>query len=259
MKKTLSVLLFCLLGNVYAQPIVNDTVSDFTVVDVHGHTHNLFTYLNSDKFVCIDFFGISCQQCIELVPVFNNAYNTYGCNKGDLIFLAINSMNSDGEVLAFEQQQGGIYPAISGINGGGQTVYQDWQIQYYPQLILIKPDKTVAANIYPINQTNIDSVFYTHNIQQDSCGSNGIVDYSSPFNEFKIYPIPAKDILIIESNQSKNLEIKFKIIDVSGKVLLSRKLYQNRNSVDISMLSKGIYLLELSTGKTMSKQKILIH
>lgn len=259
MKKTLSVLLFCLLGNVYAQPIVNDTVSDFTVVDVHENTHNLFSYLDSNKFVCVDFFGISCQQCIDLVPVFNNVYNTYGCNQGDLIFLAINYLNTDGEVLAFEQQQGGIYPAVSGINGGGQAVYQDWQIQYYPQLILIKPDKTVAANIYPINQTNIDSEFNAHNIQQDSCGSNGLIDKIPPFKEFKIYPIPAKDILIIETNQSKNSEIEFKIIEVSGKVLLSKKLYQNRNSIDISILSKGIYLLELSTGKTMSKQKILIH
>ena len=258
MKKTLSVLLFCLLGNVYAQPIVNDTVCDFTVVDVHGHTHNLFTYLDSNKFVCVDFFGISCQQCIDLVPVFNNAYNNFGCNKGDLIFLAINSMNSDGEVLAFEQQQGGIYPAVSGIDGGGQAVYQEWQIQYYPQLTVIKPDKTVAANIYPINQTDIDSVFNAHSIQQDSCGSNGIVDYSSPINEFKIYPNPAKDKLIIETNQSQNLEIIFKIIDVSGKVLLSKILYQNNNSIDISMLNNGIYIVELLTSKNISKQKILI-
>jgi len=258
MKITIVIFFFFFLGSNYAQPVVNDTVSDFTVVDVHGTTHNLFSYLDSNKFVCIDFFGITCQQCIELVPVFNNVFSSYGCNDGELVFLAINYLNTDVEVLAFEQQYSGIYPAISGLNGGGKSVYEDWQIQYYPQLVLIKPDKTVAANIYPINQTNIDLIFNNHNIPLDSCGSSGLIDNIFSFNDFKIYPNPAKDKLIIESNQPPNLEIKFEIIDVSGKVLLSKKLYQNNNIIDISMLNNGIYIVELLTSKNISKQKIII-
>ena len=258
MKIAIVIFFFFFLGSNYAQPVVNDTVSDFTVVDVHGTTHNLFSYLDSNKFVCIDFFGITCQQCIELVPVFNNVFSSYGCNDGELVFLAINYLNTDVEVLAFEQQYSGIYPAISGLNGGGKSVYEDWQIQYYPQLVLIKPDKTVAANIYPINQTNIDLIFNNHNIPLDSCGSSGLIDNIFSFNDFKIYPNPAKHIIIIETNQTPNFEHEFKIIDIAGKTMLTKKLFSNFTVVDIFKLRKGVYIAELITGKTIFKQKIII-
>ncbi|MBI9038535.1 MAG: T9SS type A sorting domain-containing protein [Bacteroidales bacterium] len=258
MKPTLIIILFLFLGSTYSQPVVNDTVSDFTVVDVHGETHNLFSYLDSKKFVCIDFFGITCQQCIDLVPVFNNVFSSYGCNEGNLVFLAINYLNNDGEVLAFEQEYSGIYPSISGLNGGGKTVYEDWQIHYYPQFILIKPDKTVAANIFPINRTNIDSVYFESNIPLDSCGSQGFNEFK-PFNEeFRIFPVPTKDILIIEMNQFPGLQAELQIIDVSGKLILTEKLLSNLTKVDISMLRKGVYVAELITSKSIFQQKILI-
>ena len=41
----------------FAQLVVGDTVTDFTIVDVHNNEHNLFNYLENGKYVCVDFFG----------------------------------------------------------------------------------------------------------------------------------------------------------------------------------------------------------
>lgn len=64
---------------------------------------------------------------------------------------------------------------------------------------------------------------------------------------FRVYPIPAKEIVNIEKASSSNMILNFIITDLSGKVL---KTSQNSGSetlisLDISGLARGIYLLNL--------------
>lgn len=53
----LSILSFILTGT-NAQTLL-DTAVNFSVKDVHGNTIELFTYLDDDKIVVIDFFASS--------------------------------------------------------------------------------------------------------------------------------------------------------------------------------------------------------
>ena len=55
MKKLYTILLLSLsLVNLNAQTNLTTAV-DFTVTDVHGETHNLFSLLNEGKYVIVDF------------------------------------------------------------------------------------------------------------------------------------------------------------------------------------------------------------
>ena len=251
------ILAFSFFGNIYAQPSVGESAPDFTIVDVHGETHNLYSYLDDGKFVVIDLFGTTCVPCELLVPTFNDMYRNYGCNQSDLIFLAINYSNTDGDVLAFEEQQGGIYPAASGVNGGGYTFFMNWEIGYWPQLILINPDRTIASNISPITQNNIDSVFSIYNIPQDTCISDDILDYSPPQNNINIYPNPCKDKVRIEMSEYLISDVEVSFIDITGNIILTKTISQ-KSDIDVSMLSKGMYIVQIISEKYTSKQKVLI-
>ena len=78
MQKLYTTLIFLLsLVTVNAQTSLTTAV-DFTVTDVHGNTHNLFTYLDNGKHVIIDFFFTTCGPCISSVPTLNQAYTDYG-------------------------------------------------------------------------------------------------------------------------------------------------------------------------------------
>ncbi|MBI9066570.1 MAG: T9SS type A sorting domain-containing protein [Salinivirgaceae bacterium] len=252
---------FLLLGgvvfNLNAQYIINDTVSDFTVIDVHGNTHNLFSYLDNNKYVCIDFFGLSCYQCLTLVPTFNNVYTDYGCNKSDLVFLAINYFNYNDEVLDFEEEFGGIYPAISGM-GGGQLVYEEWQIGYWPQLMLISPDKTLISNIAPINRENIDSVFSSYGIEKESCPTSAILNKSVLNNSFYIYPNPASDIINIDTYTNSIGNIHYKIYNLSGLVMLGGNL-SNNGAINISNLNDGFYIIELCQDEILMRKRFSVN
>jgi hypothetical protein len=52
-KLLLSVFVIVLSYATYAQPTVAE---DFTVTDIDGVEHNLFTYLDQGKYVYLDFF-----------------------------------------------------------------------------------------------------------------------------------------------------------------------------------------------------------
>ena len=152
MKKLYTILLLSLsLVSLNAQTSLTTAV-DFTVTDVHGNTHNLFTYLDDGKHGIVDFFFTTCGPCISSVPTMNTAFTNYGCNSGEVIFIAIDDGDSDAEVLQYENDYGGLLPSVSGIDGGGNAVNSAYGISAYPTVILIAPDRTILEqDIYPVS------------------------------------------------------------------------------------------------------------
>ncbi len=65
MKKIYSTILqaIAVIGIAYAQPSTGTIVPDFTLTDINGTSHNLYTYLNQGKTVFIDYFATWCSTC----------------------------------------------------------------------------------------------------------------------------------------------------------------------------------------------------
>ncbi len=151
MKKLLLAVLVLVGLQTQAQTSLTTAV-DFTVTDIHGNTHNLFDYLNNGKHVIVDFFFTTCGPCIASVPILNQAYTDYGCNTGDIIFLSIDNGDSDAQVMQYEIDHGGLLPAASGNDGGGNAVNAAYGISAYPTVILIAPNHTILEqDIFPVS------------------------------------------------------------------------------------------------------------
>jgi len=207
--------------------------------------------------VCIDFFGVDCVPCIALGPVFNQTFTNYGCNQSDVIILAINMLNNDAAVAAFEQQYGGLYPAVSGIEGGGEAVYYDWQIQFWPQLLLIHPNLTLVAKIDPINLAGIDSVFNAHDIQPDTCNSSGIAQHHLNPDCISVFPNPSDGRVLIDFKDIPAKELKYKVYNSIGNLVKAGSI-GNKNFIDISACGSGIFIIQFWHDETIVTKKILI-
>jgi len=258
MKRYFIIVLFFAILNSIAQPAINDTVPDFSVVDVNGNTHHLYSYLEEGKYVCIDFFGTTCAQCKDLVPILSHTYQSYGCNQSNLVILAVDLLHYDAEVQDFEQEYGGIYPAVSGKNGGGEQVYNDWEIQYWPQLVLINPDKVLISNMNPINQLVIDSVFSSHQILMDSCSANRLDNLFLKHENISVFPNPTASILNIELNNFSNAEMRYRLYNSLGTMVLSNPC-RNSFSVDLSGLVNGVYFIEIIYNGVSFHEKIIVN
>ena len=189
------------------------TADDFTVTDVHGETHNLFSILDEGKHVIVDFFYTTCGPCQASVPTMNQAYTDYGCNTGEIFFLSIDNGDTDAQVLQYENQFGGLFPSVSGIDGGGNLVVSNYGIGAYPTVILIAPDRSILEqDIFPIS--NITTALPNAGLNIAVCDTGSTTTITE---------------IVIEKEIKEN-----RIFDVLGR----------QRNVPFSDLPKGVYIID---------------
>ena len=237
-----------------------EVVADFTVTDVHGVEHNLYTYTAAGKYVFIDFFYADCGGCQVLTPVFNELYDKYGCNEGDIVCLSINrGVDNDEAVLAFETEYGGAFhhaPAISR-NGGAIDVNEDLNPYAYPTVCIIAPDNTLFEDRITPNSTvsEIEASFpddFEPEIMSCTIGTANVIIE----NTFDIYPNP---------NNTSSLTITLKNLDAANVFiydLLGNLVYMNTIESELSThdhkLVTGTYFVSVVSGTSIQTKKLIV-
>ena len=74
-------------------------------------------------------------------------------------------------------------------------------------------------------------------------------------SEFSIYPNPAKDILNISCKNGVTID-EVLIYNQTGQKVLERKL--SNNTIDVSNLQKGMYIVELVSKEWKVRKKLII-
>jgi hypothetical protein len=101
-----------------------------------------------------------------------------------------------------------------------------------------------------------DSLVYYDYMEFDVKGATGIEEELD--REFNIYPNPANEKLFIESNsESQNLDLA--IYSMTGQLVM-KELFRNTSTIDldVSGLTKGIYILRINTDKDSYNTRIII-
>ena len=264
MKKLL--LLIIVLGTTYASLAQfnnytdGDIVNNFTVTDIYGNTHNLYEYTAAGKYVYLDFFYSVCGGCQSFIPTFNEFYDKYGCNEGDLICIAMNSgYDKDAEIITFENTYGGAFnhaPAVS-IDGGCESVITDFDPMYYPAVCLIAPDNSlVDSNVAPYDTIqNLEAAFPSDfNPEELNC-TMGINDFKNQIN-FSVFPNPVNgnEITILLHNQTT---AQVKIFNILGEEVFVTFITRTKQKLHLN-LSKGVYILAIKIKDGMSSKKLII-
>ena len=76
-------------------------------------------------------------------------------------------------------------------------------------------------------------------------------------NVFNLYPNPSNGIVTIEF-QDLHSANNFKILDITGKTILNKKIYSIKETIDLSFLSKGIYIIQIRDSKSTSANRLVI-
>ena len=72
-------------------------------------------------------------------------------------------------------------------------------------------------------------------------------------NRISVYPNPAKDYVIVNSNTA----VVVQIFDASGRKILEQQSFKGER-IDTSGLLSGIYVIQISNGKNSQSQKLII-
>lgn len=249
----ISLLTLLSLG-LFAQTPLEEAV-DFSKKDVHGNTHHLFDILdNQGKYVFIDFFSVTCGPCQTIAPMLDSAYTYFGSNELDLYVLAIDQLFDNEMVMGFEEEYNTNYPSISGVEGGGSEIYEDYQIPYYPSLILIAPDHTIVEQEIPVPNTAqelIDLLEGTYGLQAVS------VQEIENETAFHLYPNPAKNYFVLQPPPHQKAD-RLSIYSITGKEVVRRNTFADSKNIHVNIenLIKGMYLVsvEYSDGSRFSSR-----
>ena len=173
MKKLLLLMMALSLGmGLKAQCPLTQAV-DFTATDVHGTEVHLFDILDGGQYVLIDFFFTTCGPCQQACPKIVQAYSSLGCNMHDVFFMEIATGDSDAACINWVNNYGVEYPTISGV-GGGTAICNQYHIQAYPTVILIRPDRQIVIqDLYPIpSAQTVINALGNYGIEQHDCNGS---------------------------------------------------------------------------------------
>ena len=175
MKKTLLIAIIALFtfSNAQAQLPDGSVAPDWTLTDLNGTSHNLYTYLDNGYTVFIDFSATWCGPCwgYHISGALENLYVDHGpagmpnvspTTTDDVMVFFI-----EGDESTLAALQGGAgsqgdwitgtpYPILPTYSGTNSTqVTSDYEIGYWPTVYKICPDRIVtecgqSSNPYPL-------------------------------------------------------------------------------------------------------------
>lgn len=130
-----------------------------------------------------------------------------------------------------------------------QTISSD--IYYLDENIV--PDTFIIFASY--FEGAVASIFMVDDIQLSYTVTG--VDYDKNQN-INVYPNPAKNFIALNTESINNEFTKLEIISIDGKLMKVLDYYSPNESIDISDLHVGMYILKISTKKEVISKKIIV-
>ena len=238
-------------GNLYevqqvelvATPIPPDIMQDFTGIDINGKEINLYSILDAGQTVLINLF-LTDDASAQIMPYVVESYRLFGCNDHDVYFMEICPQKEDEDCRNWAEFYGVTYPTISR-TGGGNDIAQSIPVAYYPTVMIINPDHSIAyRDLYPIEDTQtIVDALEGEGCEQHEC-TTGIEESGN--SAITLYPNPA----------SENITLKgVNLGSVSVYNALGQKVEDfNTNSytltINTAKYENGVYVVKTDNGTT---------
>ena len=129
----------------------------------------------------------------------------------------------------------------------------------FPLTMKILSDSKVLNNsvYYPSYWGNVQNYINVHTV-----GDSTSLDLSGGINEIynnnilTLYPSPATEKLLI-SSKANILDAQLKVFDAAGKLLFENNMSGMNSSIDVKDFAAGIYLLEVTDGLNIFRNKFV--
>ena len=252
----------------YAQLPNGSIAPDFTMTDLKGVEHNMYTYLDDGYTVVLDFSGVWCGPCWTYHK--SGALEDLYINHGPKGLPGV-SPNTTDDIMVFliEGDQGTVaqlnggsgsqgnwvegtpYPILATIAPNNNQVTSDYSIGYFPTVYMICPNRIITENDQISSKAH-----YT--LSQD-CPPPLRIENQKSINMMNVYPIPTSNMLnieVIENTKINNIQI----IDISGKTVINidnPKDESNKYSIPVDKLVTGSFLIIINTDKEVIHRKFI--
>ena len=154
---------------------------------------------------------------------------------------------SDNEAVEnFDESFGLTYPSASGVQGGGNAVFESYEVAAYPTVIVITPDHQIVNQFVdpPTTENITDAVIAAGGMWVNTPEEDEI------FEHITVHPNPANNNGYLSFNAKEDASLQYAIYDMLGKQLfLSEEVNISVGKTSISLpineLKNGMYFVKL--------------
>lgn len=268
MKKIFTSIAVCLAATA-SMAQIGAVAPDFTVTDINGNSHNLYSYLNAGKVVVLDVSATWCGPCWQYHNghYLEDLYAEFGPDGTDELVVLF----YEGDATTNAQDLDGTDPSSQGdwITGANYPIINESPVQLnlsiyapegFPTINLIScADKKIKADFfYDQNQnTAIGLANMRAKVleQIDACASVADVSENSIL-EATVAPNPATDMTSIRFSAESNQTATVQLYGVSGQLIHSttHEIVSGDNdiNVNLSALQAGTYFIKVITSASSS-------
>ena len=231
--KNLLTLSFLLLGGTFCSA---QTAQDFTLTDLDGKSHNLYSTLDNDSVVVLKFFTNWCSVCNNTASQVVGLYNEYVFNETPVAIWAIDRQDSEGVAgpTTFRDNHSIPFPVFA----FGETVANSFNVQYQPEYKIVCKDRSYEEEV---SYTQIHQHVLT-------CLEQIGVGIEDQQLDGQFFSFQENGITQLKWDVGSD-ELQLQILDISGRKVLS-KTVDRTGTLKLNELSSGIYtaILTAETG-----------
>jgi hypothetical protein len=174
---------------------------------------------------------------------FFNTVNYLGCDSIAELALTINESPSVQITVSLPE-------IIANVTGGTNPISYLWNTG------------EITSSITPLNNGNfyVDVQDLNNCNNSDSINVNFVSMEENNSLQFKIFPNPSSDFIYIKSTESNVFDYSLKLYDLNGKNISSKEIILTNgvnNKMDVSYLSKGVYLIEITNSLSINFRSLL--
>ena len=214
----------------------DNVLDDYVLTDNINQVENLFI---SNRGI-VDLTGIEDFESLKLL----------NCNGNNLTELDL----SNNKELQSMYCVGNNLDRLN-VKNGRNGILRYFSAQNNPNLYCIEVDRPALANngvAFYRNWIKDSHAIYRRNCSTSRNSKEKMRTNQSYSKTVKVYPNPATSNITIESTEAiKKLEIR----DVNGRIVISQEY---TNTIDVSELSKGLYLVTVVTESQNMVKKVLV-
>ena len=220
------------MGGMFQDSYFNQSINNWNVTNV---TYMGSMFYNADSF----------NQPL-------NSWDVSNVTNMIVMFYGNDSFNQDissWDVSSVTDMQGMFNGQYTFSTNNYDALLISWSQQNVQSNVELQADNISFCNSVDERQSLIDNYGW---IIQDGgldCSTAGVDDQNQL--DISIYPNPTSDRIYIEGNYT---QLKAVVYDILGKQVMNKSI---TNSIDISQLDKGVYILQLSDGAKLTTQRII--
>ncbi|MEM7162726.1 MAG: T9SS type A sorting domain-containing protein [Bacteroidota bacterium] len=269
MRKILT--LFVFISAVYsAEAQVGAVAPDFTITDIYGEEHNLYSILDDGKVVVLDCSATWCNPCwafheAHFLNDLNAAYGPDGTDQIRVIFYEADAqttsedLNGTGSNTYGDWVTGTTYPIVdeNPVSLSGSIF---WPLGF-PTINVINPEtKVIDADLWDPwsqNQGNDEAALDAMiAIVESNFPTSVSVDEIDAFDA-SIFPNPAVDEINLTFTAETSGQVQFEVFSLVGQQIYAEVIstVNGSNSIQIPVneFASGQYLIRLNDGLNTSQ------